>query len=255
VPSMLAATTILSSRFTNASRPYGRVMRRDDWHSNSAIPRHDRTRGSWLAPRQQVLGHKCPGRGDNTRFGGIPAIVRADEGRRRRSQCPDRARARPAPSRPARPARLFRLCRWSGGLAGRLGPADPLVHPLAGDLPGGGVDAVPGVDRRDRNHQPGELRLVVVAGCLLPHVRARSAAAASGSAGMSGGSCATRMLTSSGWAATSARPVTAPPLLANISSGPVPSASMTACTSCAWTVGEWSTRPSLRVLRPRPRGS
>ena len=30
---------------------------------------------------------------------------------------------------------------------------------------------------------------------------------------------------------------------------------MTACTSPAWTVGEWSIRPSLRMLRPSPRGS
>ena len=30
---------------------------------------------------------------------------------------------------------------------------------------------------------------------------------------------------------------------------------MTACTSLAWTVGEWSLRPSLRMLRPSPRGS
>jgi hypothetical protein len=28
-----------------------------------------------------------------------------------------------------------------------------------------------------------------------------------------------------------------------------------AWTSAAWRVGEFSTRPSLRVLRPRPRGS
>ena len=41
---------------------------------------------------------------------------------------------------------------------------------------------------------------------------------------MSGGSCATRVLTSAGWAATSASAVTAPPLLANISTGPAPSA-------------------------------
>ena len=85
--------------------------------------------------------------------------------------------------------------------------------------------------------------------------RARSAASASGSTGISGGSCATSVTTSSGWAATSASAATAPPLLANISTGPAPSASITACTSFAWTVGELSTRPSLRVLRPRPRGS
>ena len=61
--------------------------------------------------------------------------------------------------------------------------------------------------------------------------RARSAAAASGSTGISGGSCATSVTTSPGWAATSASAVTAPPLLANSSTGPAPSASITACTS------------------------
>jgi hypothetical protein len=58
--------------------------------------------------------------------------------------------------------------------------------------------------------------------------RARSAASASGSTEMSGGSWATRVVTSSGCAATSASAVTAPPLLANISTGPTPSAPMTA---------------------------
>jgi hypothetical protein len=62
-------------------------------------------------------------------------------------------------------------------------------------------------------------------------------------------------VTSAGWAATSASAVTAPPLLANISTGPAPSASITAWTSSAWTVAALSTRPSLRRLRPRPRGS
>src|SRR5919106_3714025 len=80
--------------------------------------------------------------------------------------------------------------------------------------------------------------------------RARSAAAASGSTGMSGGSWATRVVTSSGWAATSASAVTAPPLPANISTGPAPSASTTACTSSAWTVGAWST-PSFLSQHPR----
>ena len=84
---------------------------------------------------------------------------------------------------------------------------------------------------------------------------ARSAASASGITGMSGGSWATSVRTSSGYAATSASAVTAPPLLANISTGPAPSAPITACTSSAWTVGTWSVRPSLRWLRPIPRGS
>ena len=72
---------------------------------------------------------------------------------------------------------------------------------------------------------------------------------------MSGGSCATSVATSLGWAATSASAVTAPPLLANSSTGPAPSAWIRAWTSSAWTSGALSTRPSLRVLRPRPRGS
>src|SRR5712691_6882735 len=55
-------------------------------------------------------------------------------------------------------------------------------------------------------------------------VRARSAACASGSTGIRGGSCATRHVTSLGYAATSASAVTAPPLLANISTGPTPRA-------------------------------
>src|SRR4029079_3259557 len=84
---------------------------------------------------------------------------------------------------------------------------------------------------------------------------ARSPAVASGSPVISGGSCATSVVTSSGWAATSASAVTAPPLLANISTGPAPSASITACTSSAQTVGYVSVRPSARVLRPSPRGS
>ena len=54
------------------------------------------------------------------------------------------------------------------GLAGRLGPADPLLDPVAGDLPRGGVDAVPGVDAGDRDHQPGQLLLVVMAGSVVP---------------------------------------------------------------------------------------
>src|SRR5215467_5096272 len=41
---------------------------------------------------------------------------------------------------------------------------------------------------------------------------------------MRGGSCATRVVTSLGYAVTSASAVTAPPLLANISTGPTPGA-------------------------------
>ncbi|SCD78715.1 hypothetical protein GA0115253_101778 [Streptomyces sp. Termitarium-T10T-6] len=67
--------------------------------------------------------------------------------------------------------------------------------------------------------------------------RARTAAGPSGVIVMSGGSCATRVVTSPGWRATRARAVTAPPLLANISTGPAPSFVMTACTSSARVSG------------------
>lgn len=84
---------------------------------------------------------------------------------------------------------------------------------------------------------------------------ARRAASASGSTCTSGGSCATSVATASGYAATRASAVTAPPLLANMSTGPVPRASMMSRTSRAWTSGTSSPRPSLRTLRPSPRGS
>ena len=61
---------------------------------------------------------------------------------------------------------------------------------------------------------------------------------------------ATRVVTSSGNAATRASEVTAPPLLANISTGPAPNAPTRACTSAACTSGALSTRTSLRTLRP-----
>jgi hypothetical protein len=56
--------------------------------------------------------------------------------------------------------------------------------------------------------------------------------------------CATRVLTSSGYAATSASAVTAPPLLANISTGPPPSASMPTWTSSPHLADK--PRPSVR---------
>src|SRR6266478_3418701 len=46
----------------------------------------------------------------------------------------------------------------------------------------------------------------------------------SGSSWAAGGSCATRMRTCSGWLATRASALTAPPLLAKMSTGPAPSA-------------------------------
>ena len=45
------------------------------------------------------------------------------------------------------------------------------------------------------------------------------------------------------------------PAAAEHSTGPAPSAWMTAWRSPAWTAGKWSLRPSLRMLRPSPRGS
>ncbi len=65
---------------------------------------------------------------------------------------------------------------------------------------------------------------------------AANARSASGSSASSGGSCATTVVTSCGCAATSASAVIAPPLLANISTGP-PTASMMRCTSAAFCAG------------------
>jgi len=72
------------------------------------------------------------------------------------------ARSRPSPE----PAGLGAL---SGCVSGVLGgvPSD-LVGPLAGDLSGGHVRAVVRVDRRDRDHERGELLLGVVARGLIP---------------------------------------------------------------------------------------
>jgi hypothetical protein len=44
---------------------------------------------------------------------------------------------------------------------------DPLAHPVARDLPRGGVDAVESVDGGDRDYERGQLRLVVVSCRLL----------------------------------------------------------------------------------------
>ena len=89
-------------------------------------------------------------------------------------------------------------------------------------------------------------------------VTARSAARARSASGRTvsrGGSWATRVPTSSGCSCTRARALTAPPLLPKMSTGPVPSAVISACRSAECSAGERSSRPSLRVLRPRPRGS
>ena len=68
------------------------------------------------------------------------------------------ARSRPSPE----PAGLGALSGCVSGV-----PSD-LVGPLAGDLSGGHVRAVVRVDRRDRDHERGELLLGVVARGLIP---------------------------------------------------------------------------------------
>ena len=82
---------------------------------------------------------------------------------------------------------------------------------------------------------------------------ARTAALAfslSGSIEASGGSCATRVRTSSGCFATSASAFTAPPLLANRSTGP-PTSWMIRCRSSAC----WSGSMGRRIVLRAPFGS
>ncbi|MBG6240282.1 hypothetical protein IWX78_003279 [Mycetocola sp. CAN_C7] len=54
---------------------------------------------------------------------------------------------------------------------------------------------------------------------------------------------------------TNASALTAPPLLASMSTGPAPSARITAWMSSACVSGSFVTPPSFRLLRPKPRGS
>ena len=70
----------------------------------------------------------------------------------------------------------------------------------------------------------------------------------------SGGSCATTVRTAPGWRAASASAFTAPPLLANTSTGPPQAAAITRLRSPAWTCGDGGVA-SVRTLRPVPRGS
>ena len=65
---------------------------------------------------------------------------------------------------------------------------------------------------------------------------AASASSRSGSTWAAGGSCATRVRTCSGWRATRASALTAPPLLAKMSTGPASSAAISRCRSSAWLV-------------------
>ena len=84
---------------------------------------------------------------------------------------------------------------------------------------------------------------------------AAKAAARSEVSAASGGSWATRIRTSSGWRATSASALTAPPLLAKRSTGPPPAAAITAWMSSACCSGVDSVEGSSFVLRSTPRGS
>ena len=77
----------------------------------------------------------------------------------------------------------------------------------------------------------------------------------SGSALDAGGSCATSVRTCSGCLATRASALTAPPLLAKMSTGPAPTAPISRCRSSACSSGVVSSAPSVRGLRPAPRGS
>jgi hypothetical protein len=56
----------------------------------------------------------------------------------------------------------------SSRLRGVVTGSDPLLHPVARDLPSGGVDAVPRVDRGNHDHERCELGLIVMSGRLIP---------------------------------------------------------------------------------------
>ena len=85
--------------------------------------------------------------------------------------------------------------------------------------------------------------------------QAASTGSRSGTSGEAGGSCATSVRTCSGCWATSTRALTAPPLLAKMSTGPASSASISRCRSSACWSGVISAVLSLRWLRSAPRGS
>src|SRR6266545_1196256 len=70
----------------------------------------------------------------------------------------------------AAPAPLAIEPLGSGCLSVRLVRGDPLTHPVAADLPRGDVETIPRVDRGDREHERGELRVVVVARGVVPHL-------------------------------------------------------------------------------------
>src|SRR6266545_239910 len=70
----------------------------------------------------------------------------------------------------AAPAPLAIEPLGSGCLSVPLAWGNPLAHPIPADLPRGDVETIPGVDRGDREHERGELRVVVVARGVVPHV-------------------------------------------------------------------------------------
>ena len=69
------------------------------------------------------------------------------------------------------------------------------------------------------------------------------------------GSCATSVRTCSGCLAARASALTPPPLVAKRSTGPAFSAEISRCRSSACSSGVVSSAPSVRWLRPDPRGS
>ena len=77
----------------------------------------------------------------------------------------------------------------------------------------------------------------------------------SGSSRDAGGSCATSVRTCSGCLATRASALTAPPLVAKMSTGLALTALISRCRSSACSPTAVSSAPSVRGLRPEPRGS
>ena len=83
---------------------------------------------------------------------------------------------------------------------------------------------------------------------------AASTGSRSGSSCEAGGSCATSVRTCSGCLATRASALTAPPLLAKISTGPASSAEISRCRSSACSSGVVSAAPSVRSAAVRAAG-
>ena len=115
---------------------------------------------------------------------------------------------------------------WPSSASVRL-PSSSVGRPnIAGS--GAGLVGVLGGDRPLVAHERDELRHArprtrCAGTCRGRRAQAASAASRSGRIDASGGSCATSVRTSSGCVATRASAFTAPPLLANRSTGPAPS--------------------------------